>query len=100
MESVIRWTRGNGDGPRRMRAIVIREHGERDKLQLEVDVPTPRAGAGQVVVRVHACGLNHLDIFVRRGMPGNRTPLPFISGGAIGGAVAAAGPTVARVAVG
>ena len=63
-----------------MRAIVIREHGGRDKLLLDADVPTPRAGPGQAVVQVHACGLNHLDIFVRRGMPGKRTPLPFTSG--------------------
>ncbi len=71
-----------------MRAIVIHEHGGRDKLTLERDWPTPRAGAGGAVVRVHACGLNHLDIFVRRGMPGKRTPLPFVSGGDIAGVIA------------
>jgi alcohol dehydrogenase len=83
-----------------LRAIVIREHGGREQLQLEHDVPTPRAGAGEVVVRVHACGLNHLDIFVRRGMPGKRTRLPFISGGDIAGVVAEIGPGVSGVAVG
>lgn len=75
-----------------MRAIVIREHGGRDKLLLDETVPVPQAGPGQAVVRVHACGLNHLDIFVRRGMPGKHTPLPFISGGDIAGTVAEAGP--------
>lgn len=75
-----------------MRAIVIREHGGRDKLQLDEATPAPRAGVGQAVVRVHACGLNHLDIFVRRGMPGKHTPLPFISGGDIAGVVEALGP--------
>jgi len=74
-----------------MRAIVIREHGGREKLQLDETVPTPHPGPGQAVVRVHACGLNHLDIFVRRGMPGKRTPLPFISGGDIAGTVAEIG---------
>ncbi len=74
-----------------MRAIVIREHGGRDKLQLDETVPKPQAGPGQAVVRVHACGLNHLDVFVRRGMPGKRTPLPFISGGDIAGTVAEVG---------
>lgn len=83
-----------------MRAIVIREHGGRDKLQLDEDVPTPRAGPGQVVVAVHACALNHLDIFVRRGMPGRRTPLPLISGGDIAGTIAEVGPGVAGLAVG
>jgi alcohol dehydrogenase len=83
-----------------VRAIVIREHGGREKLRLEHDVPTPRAAAGKVVVQVHACGLNHLDIFVRRGMPGKRTPLPFISGGDIAGIVAEIGTGVSGVAAG
>jgi len=83
-----------------MRAIVIHEHGGRDKLTLEPDWPTPRAGAGRVVVRVHACSLNHLDVFVRRGMPGKRTPLPFISGGDIAGTIAEVGPEVSGVGVG
>ncbi|HYM69648.1 MAG TPA: zinc-binding dehydrogenase [bacterium] len=82
-----------------MRAIVIREHGGRDQLRLE-EVPTPRPGAGEVLVRVHACGLNHLDIFVRRGMPGKHTPLPFISGGDIAGTVAECGVGVTGVAAG
>ena len=75
-----------------MRAIVIREHGGRDRLQLEQAAPAPGAGVGQAIVRVHACGLNHLDIFVRRGMPGKHTPLPFTSGGDIAGVVEALGP--------
>ena len=83
-----------------MRAIVIREHGGRDKLRLEHDVPAPRAAAGQGLVQVHACGLNHLDIFVRRGMPGKRTPLPFISGGDIAGVVAEIGAGVSSAAAG
>ncbi len=83
-----------------MRAIVIHEHGGRDKLTLEPDWPTPRAGAGRVVVRVHACSLNHLDVFVRRGMPGKRTPLPFISGGDIAGTIAEVGPEVSGIGVG
>jgi alcohol dehydrogenase len=83
-----------------MRAIVIREHGGREKLQLDETVPKPQAGPGQAVVRVHACGLNHLDVFVRRGMPGKRTPLPFISGGDIAGTVAEVGAGAGGVAVG
>jgi alcohol dehydrogenase len=80
-----------------MRAIVIHEHGGREQLRLE-EVPAPAAGPGQAVVRVHACGLNHLDIFVRRGMPGKRTPLPFTSGGDIAGVVAAAGSGAGAIA--
>src|SRR5271157_3415411 len=82
-----------------MRAVVFHEHGGRDALRLETDVPMPRAGPGQAVVQVHACGLNHLDVFVRRGMPGKRTPLPFTSGGDIAGVVSeiGAGPSEIRV---
>ncbi len=83
-----------------MRAIVIHEHGGRDQLLLDADVPTPRAGPGQVVVQVHACGLNHLDIFVRRGMPGKPIPLPFTSGGDIAGVIAEQGPGVSDFVVG
>ena len=82
-----------------MRAIVIYAHGGREKLRLE-EVPTPRPGPGEVLVKVQACALNHLDIFVRRGMPGKPTPLPFISGGDIAGTVAEIGPGVAGVAPG
>jgi len=74
-----------------MRAIVIREHGGREKLHLDETVPVPHPRPGEVTVRVHACGLNHLDIFVRRGMPGRHTPLPFTSGGDIAGTVAEVG---------
>jgi alcohol dehydrogenase len=82
-----------------MRAIVIHEHGGRDKLRLE-EVPTPRPGPDEVVIKVWACALNHLDIFVRRGMPGKPTPLPFVSGGDIAGTVADIGPGTARVTLG
>ena len=52
-----------------MRAVVIHEHGGRDKLILD-DVPDPVPAAGEILLRVKAVGLNYLDIFVRRGMPG------------------------------
>jgi len=83
-----------------MRAVVFHEHGGRDVLRLESDAPTPRAGPGHAVVQVHACGLNHLDVFVRRGMPGKPTPLPFTSGGDIAGVVAEIGPGDSAVRVG
>ncbi len=82
-----------------MRAVIIPEHGGVDVLRLEeVDAPTP--GPGQVLVAVHACALNHLDIFVRRGMPGKPVPLPFISGADVAGRVAALGPDTEGPAVG
>ena len=83
-----------------MRAIVIHEHGGLERLILKEDLPVPHPAAAEVVVQVYACGLNHLDIFVRRGMPGKRTPLPHISGGDIAGVVAEVGAGVSDVSVG
>ena len=82
-----------------MRAVVIHEHGGRDKLILE-DVPDPVPAPGEILLRVKAVGLNYLDIFVRRGMPGLPIDLPRISGGDIAGKVAALGEGVQSVSVG
>lgn len=74
-----------------MRAVVIREHGGPEVLTLETDFPDPEPGPGETLVRVRACGLNHLDVFVRRGMPGVATVLPHISGGDVAGTIVAHG---------
>jgi alcohol dehydrogenase len=76
-----------------MTAALIREHGGPDRLLVET-VERPRAEAGQVVVRVAACALNHLDIFVRRGMPGAPVSLPHTTGGDIAGWIEELGPGV------
>lgn len=73
-----------------MKAAVIHEHGGPDVVAL-AEVPTPEVEPGEALVRVAACGLNHLDIFVRRGMPGLPIPLPHISGGDIAGRVVEVG---------
>ncbi len=82
-----------------MKAVVIHEHGGRDQLVYQ-DVPDPAPAAGEILVRVRAVGLNYLDIFVRRGMPGLPVDLPRISGGDIAGEIAALGDEAASVAVG
>lgn len=82
-----------------MRAVVIYEHGGRDKLVLD-DVPDPTPARGEILLRVKAVGLNYLDVFVRRGMPGLPIDLPRISGGDIAGEVAALGEDVQSVEVG
>jgi alcohol dehydrogenase len=82
-----------------MKAAVIHEHGGPDVVTV-TDVPRPSVGDGQALVRVAACGLNHLDIFVRRGMPGLPIPLPHISGGDIAGTVVEVGPDAPRELVG
>ena len=82
-----------------MQAVVIHEHGGRDKLVLE-DVPDPIPNPGEILLRVNAVGLNYLDIFVRRGMPGLPIDLPRISGGDIAGEIVALGEGVKSVSVG
>lgn len=84
---------GGQEVPDRMRAAVIPEHGGPEVLRI-AEVPTPTPGPHEVLVAVHACALNHLDIFVRRGMPGKPVPLPFISGSDVAGRVAALGTNV------
>ena len=67
-----------------MKAIRFHQHGDLDVLRLEeVEDPTPLPG--EVLVRVKACALNHLDLWQRRGIPG--VPLPHIVGSDISGVV-------------
>lgn len=56
-----------------MKAIRIHEDGGPDVLRYE-DVPDPQPGPGQVLVRLRAASLNHLDIWVRRGLPSVAKP--------------------------
>jgi alcohol dehydrogenase len=69
-----------------MQAAVLREHGGPEAFEVE-EIERPEPGEGEILVRVLACALNHLDIFVRRGMPGVNLPLPHVAGGDIVGVV-------------
>ncbi len=82
-----------------MKAIVFNHHGEPEVLKY-TDAPDPRINATEVLVRVRACALNHLDLWVRRGMPGVQIPLPHIPGSDISGEVTQVGNLVTRVRVG
>lgn len=62
-----------------MQAVQINRHGGPEVLEL-VDLPDPKPGPGEVLCRVLAVSLNHLDIWVRRGMPGMPIPFPRIPG--------------------
>ncbi|NUM64287.1 zinc-binding dehydrogenase [candidate division KSB1 bacterium] len=64
------------------------------------DLPTPEAGPGQVLVAIKACALNHLDLWVRRGIPSLKLPLPHILGSDISGVVAQSGAGVTHVQAG
>lgn len=65
-----------------------------------VEVREPEIGADEVLVRVRACALNHLDLWVRRGLPGITIPMPHILGSDIAGQVAGVGEEVSGVRVG
>jgi len=82
-----------------MKALVFHEFGGPDTLKYE-DVPDPRIKPNEVLVRVRACALNHLDLFVREGIPALKTPLPFWTGCDIAGEVADVGAEVPGVKVG
>lgn len=79
-----------------MRAALIVAHGDRSNVVVG-EYPKPAASAGEVVVQVKAVALNHLDIFVRRGIPGRKLELPHISGGDVAGIVDEAGPGISHV---
>lgn len=82
-----------------MKAIVFHEHGDLDKLvPHEMDAPTP--GPGEVQVRVKACALNHLDIWVRLGGRPAPIPMPHILGSDIAGEISALGTGVEGLRVG
>jgi NADPH:quinone reductase-like Zn-dependent oxidoreductase len=80
-----------------MKAVRIHEFGGPEQLRYE-EVPDPELRKDQVLVRVRACALNHLDLWVRKGLPGVK--LPHILGSDIAGEVAAVGEYVKDVKVG
>lgn len=79
-----------------MKAVIVREHGGFDKLLIE-DVEKPRIKADEVLISVRAAGINHLDLWVRKGVPGHKFPLPMILGTDIAGVVAETGELVSNV---
>jgi NADPH:quinone reductase-like Zn-dependent oxidoreductase len=70
-----------------VKAIVIHEHGGIDKLKFE-DVPKPEISSKEVLIEVKAASLNHLDIWVRQGIPGAKLAFPHILGSDGAGIVA------------
>ena len=79
-----------------MKAIVIHEHGEADVLRYE-DAPEPQMRADEVLIEVRACGINHLDVWTRQGLPNVEIKLPHILGNDIAGTVRAVGELVEHV---
>jgi NADPH:quinone reductase-like Zn-dependent oxidoreductase len=82
-----------------MKAIVFEQHGGPEVLKY-TEALEPTLRANDVLVRVKACALNHLDLWVRRGLPNVPIPLPHIPGSDIAGKIAKIGPDVRTVQVG
>jgi NADPH2:quinone reductase len=82
-----------------MKAIRVQQFGEPAVLKIE-EVPDLKPGAGQVVVRVKAVGVNPVDTYIRSGMYARKPPLPYTPGTDAAGIVESVGEGVTRVAVG
>ncbi len=82
-----------------MKAALFHEFGGPERVRVE-DVATPSPGAGEALIHVRACALNHLDLWVLGGLPALKTPLPFWTGCDIAGEVTAVGPGVSGLAPG
>ena len=76
-----------------MKAMAITEHGGPDVLGLR-DVPDPTPAPDEVVLKVLCSGLNHLDIWVRKGRPGLTLKMPHILGSDAVGTIAETGSEV------
>ena len=76
-----------------MRAALFRRHGGPEVMEVG-DVPTPAPGPGEVQVRVTAAGMNHIDLWLRQGLPALRVALPHVAGGDVCGVISAVGAGV------
>ncbi len=76
-----------------MKAVAIFEHGGVDKLIL-TDLPRPSIGPDEVLLNVKAVAMNHLDLWVREGLPGLKLEFPFTLGSDVAGVIAEVGARV------
>ena len=83
-----------------MKALVLRQHGGLENLEVAADHPVPQATDGHVVIRVRASSFNYHDVFTVRGMPGIKVPLPVVVGLDMAGEISEIGPGVTGWKVG
>src|ERR1051326_4395202 len=77
-----------------MRALLLRQHGGLENLELVEDHEKPSAVQGHVVIRVRASSFNYHDVFTVKGMPGIKVPLPVVIGLDMAGEITELGPGV------
>ena len=78
-----------------MKAIQVHQFGGPEVLQF-LDIPTPKPGPGQVLVRVHAAGVNPYDTYMRNGTYAIKPPLPYTPGSDAAGVIEAVGEGVVK----
>lgn len=81
-----------------MKAMAFDQFGGVETIR-EFDLPVPDIGPDEVLVRVRACGLNHLDLWIRHGLP-IQIPMPHIGGCEVAGVVERVGSAVTGIAAG
>jgi NADPH:quinone reductase-like Zn-dependent oxidoreductase len=78
-----------------MKAVRFHEHGGVEVLRYE-SAPEPEIAANEVLIQVKACALNHLDLWLRQGVPAWKLEMPHITGSDVSGIVARAGALAGR----
>jgi len=76
-----------------MKLITIRDHGNADVLNV-VSKPEPTCPPDKIKINIKACSLNHLDIWVRNGIPGLNIPLPLVMGSDASGTIVEIGSNI------
>ena len=82
-----------------MKAVRIHSHGSIDKLHID-NIQDPECLENQVIIEVKAAALNHLDIWVRNGLPGINIPLPLIMGSDASGIIVEIGSQISKFKIG
>ena len=78
-----------------MKAIIVREFGEPEVMKIE-ELSKPEAGAGQVLVRIEAAGVNPVDTYIRTGTHAQKPDLPYTPGKDAAGTIEAVGEGAAK----
>ncbi|CAN5234831.1 zinc-dependent alcohol dehydrogenase family protein [soil metagenome] len=82
-----------------MRAILVREFGEPEVMKLE-DIEMPQPGAGQVLIKIYAAGVNPVDTYLRTGIHAHAPKLPYTPGKDGAGFIESIGDTVTKLKTG
>lgn len=82
-----------------MKAILVREFGSPEVMKLE-EAPDPKLGEGQVIVKIHAVGVNPVDTYIRSGLYPSKPPLPYTPGMDGAGVIESIGKGVSGFKVG